>query len=179
MRQLVLCFLLLCPLSAYAESYTFSGSIGDTGTFSGFLHYDPSAAPIATDVRGLLGNQVWGVTSWGFTITPNFGDLGVLTANALEFCTGKCIFGNGATDVTTLRIGTNGSTVGGTTSLLQLGFTPGFGEYIYPSSHFKLPSGGMLLASNSTVHGGSVPLPDQFWATLIGLIGIAIYVWRE
>ena len=33
-------------------------------------------------------------------------------------------------------------------------FTPSLADYIYPSSDFKVPTGGFLLASNSLVSGG-------------------------
>lgn len=105
---------LFLPVQALAIplSYQFSGALADGGSVNGFLNYESSAAPIATNVRGLQPNQVYAPTSWGFTITSPFAG-GTFTGQTIEFCTGHCLFGT--PEATTLRIGTG-------SNLLQLAF---------------------------------------------------------
>jgi hypothetical protein len=156
---LMVCLLLPVQALAIPLSYNFSGTIGDGGNVSGFLSYESTAAPIATNVRGLQPNQVYAPTSWGFTITPNWDFLPTtLTGNSIEFCQGKCLFGT--LESTTLRIGTS-------VGVFQMAFQPGFGDIILNASNLKYtgPSGSMgaMLMTSGQATAGSVPLPSTFF----------------
>jgi hypothetical protein len=168
--------ILLLPVQAFAVplSYNFTGTLGGGGSIAGSMSYDPSAPPIATDVRGLLGNQVYGTLSWDFTIHSTY--LGsTFTGTSMEFCTGKCIFG--VLESTTLRVGTSGG-------VFQMGFNDlGLTDLRLTSSHFKFNSNQfgeqgflMLTSGQATPTGGSVPLPSTFWSFLIGLGGLITYL---
>jgi hypothetical protein len=163
---------LLFPVQAFALSYQFSGVLGDGGSISGAMSYDPSAPPLATDVRGLLGNTVYAPTAWNFTIhSPYLGS--TFTGNSIEFCTGKCIFGT--LEATTIRVGTGGG-------VYQMGFNDlGLTSLRLTSSHFKFTNqfgenGLIMLASGQATRTGSVPLPSTFWSFLIGMGGLATYL---
>jgi hypothetical protein len=158
--------ILLLPVQALAVplSYNFSGTLGDGGSVSGFMSYESSAAPIATDVRGLLGNAVYAPTAWNFTIhSPYLGQ--TFTGTSLEFCTGKCIFGT--LESTTLRV----DTIGG---VFQMGFDDlAMTSLRLNSSHFRFinpATGGfglnMLTSGQATA--GSVPLPSTFFLFAAG-----------
>jgi hypothetical protein len=171
---LLLILLLLIPVQAAALplSYEFSGTLGGGGSIAGSMSYDPSAPSIATDVRGLLGNRVYGPLSWNFTIHSTY--LGsTFTGNSLEFCTGKCIFGT--LEATTLRVGTSAG-------VLQLAFNDLALISIRPtSSHFMFTNqygepGLMMLTNGQATRTGSVPLPSTFWSFLIGMGGLATYL---
>jgi hypothetical protein len=159
--------ILLLPVQAFAVplSYEFSGTLGGGGSIAGSMSYDPSAPPIATDVRGLLGNQVYGTLSWDFTIHSTY--LGsTFTGTSLEFCTGKCIFG--VLESTTLRVGTSGG-------VFQMGFNDlGLTSLRLTSSHFKFTNNGfgeqgfLMLTSGQATRTGSVPLPSM-WISLLAI----------
>jgi hypothetical protein len=158
--------ILLLPVQAFAVplSYEFSGTLGGGGSIAGSMSYDPSAPPIATDVRGLLGNQVYGTLSWDFTIHSTY--LGsTFTGTSLEFCTGKCIFGT--LEATTLRVDTGAG-------VLQLGFNDLALTSIRPtSSHFRYPNefgghGIMFVTNGQATRTGSVPLPSM-WLSLLAI----------
>jgi hypothetical protein len=128
---------------------------------SGFLSYESSAAPIATDVRGLLGNAVYAPTAWNFTIHSPFAG-GTFTGTSLEFCEGKCLFGTLA--ATTLRVGT-------TAGIFQMAFQPNFGETILNASHLKTEVDGRqwaILMTSGQATAGSVPLPSTFFLFAAG-----------
>jgi hypothetical protein len=159
--------ILLFPVQALAIplSYNFSGTLGGGGSISGSMSYDPSAPPIATDVRGLLGNQVYGTLSWDFTIHSTY--LGAtFKGDTLEFCTGKCIFGT--LESTTIRVGTSGG-------VFQMGFNDlGLTSLRLTSSHFKFTNNGfgeqgfLMLTSGQATRIGSVPLPSTFFLFAAG-----------
>jgi hypothetical protein len=158
--------ILLLPVQAFAVplSYEFSGTLGGGGSIAGSMSYDPSAPPIATDVRGLLGNQVYGTLSWDFTIHSTY--LGsTFTGTSLEFCTGKCIFG--VLESTTLRVGTSGG-------VFQMGFNDlAMTDLRLTSSHFRFPvqeggQGFLMLTSGQAARTGSVPLPSTLFLFAAG-----------
>jgi hypothetical protein len=159
--------ILLLPVQALAIplSYEFSGTFGTGGTVSGFLTYESSAAPITTDVRGLLGNQVYAPTAWGFTIEPLKSSLpSTLIGNSLEFCAGKCLFG--VLESTTLRVGTSAG-------IFQMAFEPGFSTMMTNASHLNYTNergvdAFLLLTSGQATRTGSVPLPSTFFLFAAG-----------
>jgi hypothetical protein len=159
---LLICLLLPVQALAIPLSYNFSGVLGDGGSVSGFLTYDPGAAPIATNVRGLQPNQVYGPTSWGFTIhSPYLGS--TFTGNSLEFCTGKCIFGT--LEATTVRVGTTGGT-------FQMAFTTiGMNEIMLNGSHMRFNetgNPGLIMLASGQATASSVPLPSTFFLFAAG-----------
>jgi hypothetical protein len=161
---LLVCLLLPVQALAIPLSYEFSGTFGTGGTVSGFLTYDASVAPIATDVRGLLGNQVYAPTSWGFTIEPLKSSLpATLIGTSLEFCTGKCLFG--VLESTTLRVGTSAG-------IFQMAFEPGFSQLISGASHLNYTNergiDAFLLLTSGQATAGSVPLPSTFFLFAAG-----------
>jgi hypothetical protein len=166
--------ILLLPVQAFAVplSYEFSGTFGTGGSVSGFLNYESDAAPIATDVRGLLGNQVYAPTAWGFTIEPLKSSLpATLIGNSLEFCTGKCLFG--VLESTTIRVGTSAG-------IFQMAFEPNFGSTILNASHLNYTNergiDAFLLLTSGQATAASVPLPGTFWNLLIGFGGLMTYM---
>jgi hypothetical protein len=172
MYLLLICLLLPVRAFAIPLSYDFSGSLGDGGTVRGSLSYDSDAAPIATNVRGLSGNQVYAPTSWDFTIhSPYLGQ--TFTGTSLEFCTGRCIFGT--PESTTLRVDTS-------RGVFQMGFNDlALTSLRLNSSHFRFLNedsspGLIMLASGQATNVSSVPLPDTFWSFLIGLGGLITYM---
>jgi hypothetical protein len=126
------------------------------------MSYESSAAPIATDVRGLLGNAVYAPTAWNFTIHSPFAG-GSFTGHSIEFCEGKCLFGTLA--ATTLRVGT-------TAGIFQMAFQPNFGSTILNASHLKTEVDGrqwaILMTSGQATRTGSVPLPSM-WLSLLAI----------
>ena len=88
---LVLAIVLL-PFPASALSLTIDGTLATGGSFTGSLSYDPST-PLATNVRGLIGNTTYQVSDWSVTVTPLFASLPqTVTMNTIELCQGNCIF---------------------------------------------------------------------------------------
>lgn len=84
-----------------------AGTVATGGTFSGTVIYDPEQAPIAKDVRGLVGNEMLAVQAYRMTLNPNYVLLptvilfdGTLANHTIEFCRGKCNFTLG--DISTL-----------------------------------------------------------------------------
>jgi hypothetical protein len=161
---LLVCLLLPVQALAVPLSYNFSGTLGDGGSISGFMSYESSAAPIATDVRGLLGNAVYAPTAWNFTIhSPYLGS--TFAGNTIEFCTGKCIFGT--LEATTIRVGTSGG-------VYQMGFNDlAMTSLRLNSSHFKFTNQfgepGLIMLASGQATGGSVPLPSTFFLFAGGL----------
>lgn len=110
---------LLMPSMVLAAPITlsFSGSTG-AGLVNGSFTYETMQTPSATNVRGLLDNAVYSLTSWTMTAESNVEGLPSTTFSnrngSVEFCQGKCIFGSGpqwytlltfTTDLTKLQLG--------------------------------------------------------------------------
>lgn len=160
---MMLLLLIFCPTLAFASpvTYDFTGNIGDSGTFSGSLTYETTAPPIATNVRGLLGNAVYQPLSWAFTITPNLGGELTQVGSTIEFCEGKCLFG--VLDSTTLRVGS-------TDGVLQLAFTPDFGSLIANASSFKTGTTHLLVSNFNQVGGVAAPEPSSYALLALALV---------
>ena len=117
--MLALLFVLLFALPAQAipVSYNFAGTLADGGTITGAFAYDTEAAAIATNVRGLSPNQVFGITSSAFTVAPVAFGLPTVQSTISEFCTGNCIFAGPLTTALTIT---------GLNSNLRLSWDNGF-----------------------------------------------------
>jgi hypothetical protein len=117
--MLLLAIFVLFPSMALAAPITlsFSGSTG-AGLVNGSFTYETVQTPTATNVRGLLDNAVYSLSSWNMTAESNVEGLSTTTFSPsngrVEFCQGKCIFGSGSqwhtlltftTDFTKLQLG--------------------------------------------------------------------------
>ncbi len=166
-------------------SYNFTGTTG-AGAVYGSFTYETVQAPLATDVRGLLGNATYQVTSWNMTAESAFPEY-IQTTNysnangSVEFCQGKCIFGSGPTWYTTLSFQANNT-------LLQLAFDLAdptaltsppqaheWGAYNLQASAFRvMPIGAWALATSGSL--SSVPEPGTWMLIVIGLLfGLVVH----
>ena len=98
--------------------------------------YETVQTPLATNVRGLLDNATYQLSSWQFRAESNLEEFFSATTyssatggGTAEFCQGKCIFGSGSVWYTTLTFANGGTT-------LRLAF-----NLAHPSPLTSTPSG--------------------------------------
>ena len=183
---------LLVPSIAAASpvSFSFTGETG-AGPVSGTFTYETVQSPATLDVRGLVGNATYLMSSWNFTAASNVEGLPTTTfsntiaGNTVEFCQGKCIFGS-PPGFTNLRFLSNNV-------LLQLTFnladgTPlssppqahEWGTFNVQGSQFRINNGVPLaIAIRGNLSPLSVPEPRSWLSVLVGLAGVLTYLrWR-
>ena len=112
-----------------------NGMFATGGTFAGTLSYDPTAMPLVSNVRHLMPNAVFAVSSFVVTVKPALDGLpafvtfsSIVPGDTLEFCVGDCVFG-GPSD--TNLIFSDGK------DQLQLTFQPDWGPPVLSSSKFS------------------------------------------
>lgn len=156
---------------SWAISYTFAGTLADGGTITGAFAYNEAAAPIATNVRNLSPNQVFGVTSSSFTVTPVSTFFPAFTAPIHEFCTGNCIFSAGTVTALTIRSASGVP--------LLLAWTGDFGAF-HTGSNLRNAAGGMLMVRTGVLTQTSAQTVPEPSTGLLGLLGFAgIVLWRR
>lgn len=183
---------LLTPSIALATpvSFSFTGETG-AGPVTGTFTYETDQSPAALDVRGLLGNATYVLSSWNFIASSNVEGLPTTTfshtipGNTAEFCQGKCIFASPPA-FTNLRLVSNNV-------LLQLTFnladaTPlasppearEWGAFNVQGSQFRINNGVPLaLAIRGNLSPSSVPESGSWLSLLVGLAGVVTYLrWR-
>jgi hypothetical protein len=134
-------------------TYDFAGTTG-VGAISGQFTVDTDVV-VGTNVRNLVTNTAYQVSSWSFTADSNVSFLPTTTfsnnflGDSFEYCVGKCIFASGS--VTTLRMRSHIGTE------LQLAFTP---EFYSNGSHFRVIDGGLAIVQTGLLTGGAVPEPN-------------------
>ncbi len=183
---MILILFLLIPSLAFATplTYTFTGESG-AGLVNGSFTYDAALAPIATNVRGLLDNAVYGVSSYSFTAQSNVTGLPTTTfapaTSTIELCQGHCIFGTASAPFTSLLLRGNGTE-------LRLSFAGTWGAFSTDASYYKssaiIPVGTTALAPWALMIRGqltavSTPEPSTLWLLLLVLPVVGLLSWAE
>jgi len=183
MRILIISLMAMFPSLALAVplTFNFSGTTG-VGSVNGSFTYETVQTPLATNVRGLLDNATYQLSTWQFLAESNMEEFFPATTyssatggGTAEFCQGKCIFGSGPVWYTTLTF------ANGTTSL-RLAFNLAdpspltsapsgpneWGSFVTQST-FRGTTGGLALFSDGTLSSTSVPEPSSILLSIFAI----------